>query len=59
MVLGSEETPTPSMVISVLRFGTAPTNHKNSVIEADNGDLVAVDTKAGAVPSENLEPEAI
>jgi hypothetical protein len=32
MVLGSEETQTPSKVISVLRFGTAPTNLVDSAI---------------------------
>ena len=26
MVLGSEETPTPSVNVSVMRFGTAPAN---------------------------------
>jgi hypothetical protein len=32
MQLGSEETQTPSAVISVLRFGTAPANLAGSVI---------------------------
>ena len=43
MVLGSEETPTPSKVISALRFHTAPGNPEDNAIEADNADL-AVDT---------------
>jgi hypothetical protein len=54
MILGSEETETPSKGISVLRFGTAPANPGGS---ADNGD-VAVDTRAGAAPSGGSEPEA-
>ena len=37
MVLGSEETP--SMVMSVVRFATAPANDEDIAIEADNGDL--------------------
>jgi hypothetical protein len=37
MVLGSAETP--STVISVLRFGTTPTNPADSIIEGGNGDL--------------------
>jgi hypothetical protein len=58
MVLGSEETQKPLTVISVLRFGTAPANPTDSVIEADNGDL-AVDTRAGAGPSRSSEPEVV
>ena len=46
MVLGSEETQTPSTAISVLRFGAAPENSEDSAIDADSGD-VAVDTRAG------------
>ena len=53
MVLGSEETQTPSTVISVLRFCTTPTD---STIEADNGN-VGVDTKAAAGLSKSSEPE--
>ena len=45
MVLGSEETQTPSKVISVLIFSTAPANLADSAIEADNRDLAA-DTRA-------------
>jgi len=51
MVLGSDETP--STVISVLRFGTAPTNLADSAIEAGNGDLAA--DRAGTGPSGNSE----
>jgi len=60
MVLGSEKTQTPSTVISVLRFGTAPANLEDSAIEADNGD-VEVDTRAcQAGPSgSSAEPEAV
>jgi hypothetical protein len=58
MVLGSEETQTPSTVISVLRFGTAPANPTDSVIEADNGNI-AVDTRAVEGPSGDSEPEAV
>jgi hypothetical protein len=43
MVLGSEETKTPSRVISSLKFDTAPANSEGRAVEADNGD-VAVDT---------------
>jgi hypothetical protein len=55
MVLGSEETPTPSRVISALKFGTAPANPTDSAIDGD----VAVYTRAGAAPSESSEPEAV
>jgi hypothetical protein len=57
-VLGSEETQTPSTVISVLRFGTAPENPTDSAIEVENGN-VAVDTRLGTGPSGSSEPEAI
>jgi hypothetical protein len=58
MALSSDETQTPSTVISVLRFGTAPANPTDSAIEADNGDL-SVDTRARVGPSGNSEPEAV
>ena len=59
MVLDPEETQTPSTVISVLRFGTAPANPEDSaILEADNGD-VAVDARAGVEPSGSSEPEAV
>jgi hypothetical protein len=58
MVLGSEETQTPSRVISVVRFGMAPANPQDSAIEADDVG-VAVDTRAGAAPSGISEPEAV
>ena len=58
MVLGSEETQAPSMVISVLRFGTAPANPTDSAIEAEDGDI-AVDTRAEAGPSGSSESEAV
>ena len=58
MVLGSEETQTPSTVISVLRFGPAPANSEGSAIEADNGD-VSVDTRAGAGPLGSSKLEAV
>ena len=58
IVFGSEEIQTPSTVISVLRFGTAPTISTDSAIEADNGDLV-VDTRAGAEPSGSSVHEAV
>ena len=58
MVLGSEETQTPSMAISVLRFGTAPENTTDSAIETENGN-VAVDTRSGTGPLGSLEPDAI
>src|SRR5258708_52109 len=53
MVLGSEETQKPLTAISVLRFGTAPVNPTDNVMETDNGDL-AVDTGAGTGPREVL-----
>jgi len=58
VVLGSEETHTPSPVISVLRFGAAPPNPEDSAIEADNGD-VGIDTRSGAGPPASSEPEAV
>jgi len=58
MVLGSEETQTPLTVISLLSFGTAPTNPTDSAIEADNRD-VAVDTKAREGPSGSSELDAV
>ena len=58
MVLGSEETPTLSKVISALRFHTAPGNPEDNAIEADNADL-AVDTRAGARPLGSSKLEAI
>ena len=58
MVLGSEETQTPLTVISVLRFGTAPTNLEDSAIEADNVDI-AVDTRVGGGPLGSSEPEGV
>ena len=58
MVLGSEETQPPSMVLSSLRFGTAAANPTDSAIEADNGDLT-VDTRAGTGLSGSSEPEEV
>jgi hypothetical protein len=56
MVLGSEETPTSSKVISILRFGTAPANPTDGAIDGD----VAVYTRAGgAAPSGSSEPEPV
>jgi len=57
MVLGSEETQTPSKVISVLRFGEAPANLVDSAVEADNGGVEA-DTRAWTGPSGSSEPKA-
>ena len=54
MVLGSEETQTPSTVISALRFQRAPRNLKDSAIDADNADLA---TKAAAGHLGNSESE--
>ena len=58
MVLGSKETQTPSTVISVMKFRTAPANPEDSGIEADNGDVI-VDTRAGGGPLESSKPEAV
>ena len=58
MPLGSEETQTPSTVISVLRFATASEYLVDSAIEADKGD-VAVDTRAWAGPTGSSEPKAV
>ena len=58
MILGSEEAQTPSTVISVLRFSTAPANPEDSAIDADNADL-AVDTKAGTGPLGSSGLEAV
>ena len=55
MVLGSEETQTPSTVISVVKFGTAPANLTDSAIEANNVDA-AVDTRAW---TGNSAPEVV
>jgi len=55
MVLGSGETQTPSRVISVLRFGTAPASPEDSAIEAD----LVVGTRAGASPLASSEPDAV
>jgi hypothetical protein len=58
MVLSSEETETPSTVISVLRFRTALANPKDSAIAAYNGD-VGVGTRAGAGPAGSAEVEGV
>ena len=58
MVLSSEETQVLSTVLSSLRFGTAPANPTDSVVEADNGGLT-VDTKAGTGPSGSSESDAV
>ena len=55
MVLGSEETPTPSGVMSALRFGTAPANPTDSAIDGD----VAVYTRVGTALSGSSEPEEV
>jgi len=58
MVLGSEQTQTPSTVISVLRFRTAPANPEDSAIEVDDADL-AVDTRAQVGPLGSSKLEAV
>jgi hypothetical protein len=58
MLLGSEQIQTPSMDISVLRFGTASANLAESAIEAENGD-VAVDNIAWVGPSGSSDPKAV
>jgi len=55
MILGSGETPTPSRVISVLRFGKAPANPTDDAIDGD----LALYTRAGAAPSGISEPEPV
>jgi hypothetical protein len=58
MVLGSEETETPSTVISILRFHMALANPRDSATAAYNGD-VGVDIRAGAGPAGSAEVEGL
>jgi len=54
MVLSSEETP--SMVMSVVRFATAPTNDEDIAIEAHNGDPAVDSTEVKTGPLRSSEP---
>jgi len=55
MVLGSEETP--STIMSVLKFATAPANEEDIAIEAhSNGDLVIDSIEGKTGPSGSSEP---
>jgi len=54
MVIGSQETQTPSTVISVLKFRTAPANPEGSAIEADDAD-----TRAEVGPLGSSKAEAV
>ena len=56
MLLGSKETPLT--IISTVNFAVIPTNNKDRMIHAHNGD-VAVGTKVMAEPLRGSHPEGV